>query len=464
MNLPRTRIDPSMEAPGCGASKQATWRFMRAIAWFTSFGLLAGVGAASAQPLPPDAPRPPAQRDVPPAPPEPPRVPPPPDASVKPTREPARTPVKASRAISVAYDKGVLLRSDDETLELRINLRNQFRFESTRPTEDNAQFVSHFLIPRSRLQADGFVFGATNRYKLEFSFGDTGGFSFVKDLYVEKRLGGPAWIRVGQWKRPFNRQEMVSDFASEFNERANTATFAGGGRDLGVAIHNEYEKSPEGLEWVVGVFNGFNGGADRPSLTTTCKQSPMTSAITCVNSAPTTVPADFGPAVVARVGWNSGRIRGYSEGDLESGPPRIAVGLSYKIDLANFAKGKEDSVAHNLSHGVEADAMFKVDGFGVELGAYLMKLKSGDSQFAVLAQPGYFVVPKHAQVAARFALAPIGTRKQIEGRAAFNWYWEGHAWKWATDAGFVQLTGTDPMTMATDKPDLQFRTMLQLTF
>ena len=40
----------------------------------------------------------------------------------------------------------------------------------------------------------------------------------------------------------------MSDFASEFNERAITATFAGGGRDLGLAIHNDYEKSPEGLK------------------------------------------------------------------------------------------------------------------------------------------------------------------------------------------------------------------------
>jgi len=430
--------------------------------------LLGAIHAANAQPVPPagDAPAAPEAPVTPPAPPPeaPPTPPAPsPEAPMPPPRIATTPEAKPSKAITASYDKGVLFKSADQAFELRLNLRNQFRFESTRPTEDNAQFASHFLIPRSRLQADGNVFGATNRYKLEFSLGDTGSFAFVRDLYVEKKVSS-AWIRVGQWKRPFNRQELVSDFASELNERANTATFAGGGRDLGVAIHNDYEKSPEGVEWVVGVFNGFSGGAERPSLTTSCTQNAMTAAITCVSPTPTTVPADFGPAVVARVGWNSGHIKGYSEGDLEGGPLRVAVGLGYKIDLANFAKGKQDSVVHNESHGVEADAMLKVSGFAVEAGAYVMKLKNADAQFGVFVQPGYFVLPKHAQIAARFALAPIATRKQIEARAAFNWYWEGHAWKWATDAGFLKLTGSDPMTMVTDKLDLQVRSMLQLTF
>jgi len=357
-----------------------------------------------------------------------------------------------------------LLQTEDEGFELRLNLRTQVRFESTRPTEDGAQFSSRFLIPRTRLQAEGYAWGNTNRYKLEFSLGETGSFAYIKDLFVEKKLAESTWLRVGQWKRPFNRQELVSDFASEFNERANTAAFVGGGRDIGIAVHNDYEKSPEGLEWVVGVFNGFNGGADRPSLTTTCSQNPMTGALACVNPTPTTVPSDFGPAAVARVGWNFGHIKGYSEGDLEGGAPRFAVGLSYKVDFANFAKGKESSVTDNMSHGVEADAMIKAHGWGLLLGAYAMKSKSADAQFGMLVQPGYFVMPKQAQIAGRFAYIPVGARKQIEARAAFNWYWEGHAWKWANDIGFLQLTGTDPTTMTTDKPDFQLRTMLQLTF
>jgi hypothetical protein len=42
--------------------------------------------------------------------------------------------------------------------------------------------------------------------------------------------------------------------------------------------------------------------------------------------------------------------------------------------------------------------------------------------------------------------------------------WQGHPWKWATDVGVLKLQGEDPVTMATDAPDLQLRSMLQLTF
>lgn len=357
-------------------------------------------------------------------------------------------------AIEARYQRGLTFSTADRAFELRVSFRNQIRFDSHRTTDGDDQFASRFSVPRSRLQIDGNFLGETNRYKLEFSMGDLGSFSFVRDIFVEKRISNtPVWIRAGQWKRPFNRQELVSDFYSEFNERANVAAFVGGGRDIGVAIHNDYEKSPEGLEWVFGVFNGFSGGSDRPVIASTCPQTTMPGSVLCTTPAPTTVPSDFGPALVARVGWNVGKIKGYSEGDLEGGGPRLAVGLSYKIDLANLAS------TDALSHGLEIDAMFKRDGLGVLVGGYAMKLKTADVQYGALVQPGYFVIPKHGQVAARFAYAPVGSQKQIEGRAAFNWYWEGHSWKWATDVGVVKLTeGSSTMT---SPADMQLRTMLQ---
>src|SRR6185436_6503860 len=119
----------------------------------------------------------------------------------------------------------------------------------------------------------------------------------------------------------------------------------------------------------------------------------------------------------------------------------------------------------NMSHGIEADAMIKLEGFSLELGGYLMKLKSDDAGFGALVQAGLFVIPKHGEAAARFAIAPTtGDRKELEARGAFNWYFQGHRWKWSTDVGLIQQTGSDPMTMEKDDPDLQLRSMAQLTF
>jgi phosphate-selective porin OprO and OprP len=376
-------------------------------------------------------------------------------------------------AVTAKYDGGLKFSTADDQFELKLSFRNQVRFESNRSLDEETpdrqnQFLNSIYIVRARFQVEGHLFGKDNRYKLELGMGDTGSFSFVKDLFMEKRIpDSPVYVRFGQWKRPFNRAELVSDFASTFNERSIANELAGGGRSLGVAVHNDYEKSPEGLEWTVGMFNTFSGGSDRPAITTTCT-SAMTGAISCANSRPSTAPLDWGPTVIARVGFNSPKMKGYSESDLEGGPLRYAVGAAYKVDLANLNKGSQPSWAENSSHGVEVDGMVKAMGYSLHAGFVLMKIKSGDPEFGFLLQPGMFVVPKKAEIAARFALITVPAvnammeaihRNQIEARAAFNYYWHGHTWKLANDVGFLKLTGDEP---SSDGGDFQLRMMLQL--
>lgn len=432
---------------------------------------------ASAQPAPAE----PAPEDqAPPAEATPPASTEPAPAEPEPAPKVAPEPPKAddSPAVSAKYDGGLKLSSDDGGYELKLSFRNQVRFESTRsldeesPTRHN-QFLSAFYIPRARFQAEGHLFGKDNRFKAEVGFGDGGSFSFLKDLFLEKRIpGSPLYLRFGQWKRPFNRAEIVSDFASTFNERSIQNELAGGGRSLGVAVHNDYEKSPEGIEWVVGVFNTFSGGSDRPDLggaiEKTCETDPMTGVIDCRGTRVSNFPSDFGPTAVARIGFNSAKAKGYAESDIEGGPLRYAVGAAYKVDLANFARGSEASWAENSSHGVELDANVKTAGFSLTGGFVLMKIKSGDPEYGFYVQPGFMVIPKKAEVAARFALITVPAvnammeeihRNQIEARAAFNYYWHGHTWKVASDVGFVKLTGDEP---SEDGGDLQVRVMMQL--
>ena len=401
--------------------------------------------------------------------------------------KPAEPPKDEKPAVTAKYDGGTKLSTEDGKFELKLSFRTQMRFESNRNLDDENidpmtgecircnQFTNRFYLPRARFQVEGHVFGKANRYKLEFGLGDQGSFAFVKDLFVEKRLpDSPLYVRFGQWKRPFNRAEVVSDFASTFNERSIQNELAGGGRDLGVAVHNEYEKSPEGIGWVVGLFNGFSGGSDRPDLartiTNTCTTSPD-GDVTCSGTRPANFPTDFGPAMVARVDYNSPKIKGYSESDVEGGPLRYSVGASYKVDFANFAKQKEESKTDNMSHGLELDAIIKAMGYSLHGGVVMMKLKSADPEFGFFLQPGMMVIPKKAEIAARFAMNTLTvanpmmgadpiSRKLMEMRVAFNWFFQGHTWKLATDAGLVKLTGDAP---STDGGDAQVRVMMQLT-
>ena len=422
-----------------------------------SAGVAAAQPATPAEPAAPPAPppTPPADTTAPPAP-----MPPPAEVVV-----PVEPPKKDDKpVVHASYDNGLKFESDDGKYELKMQFRNQMRFESNRPTEDNSQFFNKFYIVRSRFQAEGHVFGDADRYKLELAMGDSGSFSFIKDMYIEHRLSpAPVYVRFGQWKRPFNRQEIVSDFASEFNERSIENELAGGGRDQGIALHNDYEKTAEGIEWVVGMFNTFNGGSDRPVIPVACTTTPTLNT-TCVNGRPTTFPSDFEPAIVARAGWNSAKAKGYSEVDLEGGPLRYSIAAAYKIDLANFAKHGKDSLADNLSHGLEADWNIKANGLSFSGGVVMMKIKDADAQFGFVVQPGYMVVPKHIEVAARFALTNTTTdgRNNIEALGAFNYFAHGHRLKIASDFGILQTTGSDPVTMAKDDPDVRIRVMAQL--
>jgi hypothetical protein len=370
-------------------------------------------------------------------------------------------------ALKAVYDKGLSFSTEDGKFEAKLALRTQFRLEVLRPTEDGAEFQSRFSINRSRLQLEGHVYGKDTRYKAELGLHDAGSFSFVKDIYLERKVSS-IWLRLGQFKRPYNRQEITSDFSAVFNERAITNDFAGGGRSIGLAAHNDFEKSPDGVEWAVAIFNSFAGGSDRPAQTTatTCTTDAATGAVRCTSttSRPNNVPTDFGPTLVARVGYNLGKIKGYSEGDLEGGPLRLAIGASYKVDLANFTQGTQDSKVENFSHAAQVDLALKNEGVDLLVGGYLQKLPGIDTLFGALGQAGYFVTPKELQVAARFAFYQANSdRNQLEGRVALNYYLAGNGLKLATDYGFLQLTGEDAAGNS-DDPDLQARFMAQMQF
>lgn len=423
--------------------------------------LLASVGIAAGQPADPQ-PQPEATpAETAPSSDEPKTLPPP--ESAAPAVPIVIAEPKVRPHVEASYDGGLRLESSDKQYELKVLFRNQMRFESTRPTEDGSQFQNQFYIPRSRLAVEGHVFGAGNRYKLELGMGDSGSFSFIRDMYIERKLSdAPVYLRFGQWKRPFSRAELVSDFTSQFNERPIANELAGGGRSQGVALHNDYEKSPQGIEWAVGMFNTFNGGSDRPTIPVSCDTNPTTLATTCMNGQPTTVPTDFGPTLVARAGWNSARAKGYSEADLEGGPLRYSIGASYKVDLANFAKHGKPSVADNMSHGLELDWNLKMNGISFTGLLVMMKVKDADTELGFNLQPGFMIVPKTIEIAGRFSLTTEGDRNNIEALGAFNYYAHGHRLKIASDFGILKQTGEDPVTMTTDDPDVRVRIMAQL--
>src|SRR5262249_26809631 len=191
--------------------------------------------------------------------------------------------------------------------------------------------------------------------------------------------------------------------------------------------------------------------------TVTCTNSPTAgNPPNCTVARPTNRPNDWDPQIYARVGYNLGKVNGYQEGDFEGGDLRLGVAAAYKLDM----NGTKESDL--WAHAVEGDFIVKVAGFDANGTVAWVKEPNVDGRVALHVQAGYFVVPKKAQVVARFAMLPItvaGNKENtLEVRGGFNWFFHGHALKWLTDFG-IQKDTTDGAPT-----DFQFRTQAQIMF
>ncbi|MGE0396165.1 MAG: porin [Kofleriaceae bacterium] len=343
--------------------------------------------------------------------------------STLPTPPPAPTEETKAKP-NAGFDKGFFLRSDDDKYALKITGRFQpfFNYSYVTATKDSKP---QFEMRRMRLVLDGHIHGKNLLYKFQADFGK--GHPTVKDAHIDVKLANETWLRFGQWKRPFSRQQINSSGRLEMTDRSITDRAFGAGRDVGIAIRNDYEKSPE-VEWTLGVFNGRG---EAPALTGTVTVDPMTGMGTLGSTSTTNVPSEFRPAVVGRVGYNSKGMKGYSEADLEGGPLRFGAGASVWLE-GDF---DDDAVS---SQKVQADYILKAEGFSTTGGVYFMTAQDGDSildqassLFGFHAQAGYMLAPKW-QAVARYGyindvtLKSTTARDQQEIAVAGNFFGVGH--------------------------------------
>jgi phosphate-selective porin OprO/OprP len=402
---------------------------------------------APAAPAPAIAPAAPAAPAAAPAPPIVAEAPPEAIAGAEP--EPEEAPAK------VGYEKGFFIESGDGDFRLAIGARVQVRYAYT--GVESGTDTSAFSIERARLKLDGHAFTKDLTYVFQSDFGK--GVTSLKDFYADYRLA-PEWLhlRAGQWKRPFSRQQITSSGSLALVDRAITDRAYGTGRDIGIAVHNNYEKSPS-FEYAIGLFNG-TGERARSSAETTIEVDPATGDITASTTAsdPSNVPDMLHPALVGRVGYNHGGLKGYSEVDLEGGDLRFGVGASGQVDFD--ADRDDDSVVK-----AELDAIVKVHGFDATGAVYISSVQTAedfsDRGLGALGfhlQAGYLFASEY-QVAARFAVvAPEGAKNDDSELALVLGYLPfGHNLKWQTD-----LAGLTHQSSHTT--DVRLRSQLQFAF
>jgi len=349
---------------------------------------------------------------------------------------------------SAGYKKGFFIQSADKNFKLVFKNRVQTRFswETANGFDELTDDEMNFAIQRARLTMKGHVFSDDIKFKFQTDYGK--GRASLKDFYVNFKLGKGLHVRLGQWKRPFSRQYLTSSGKQEFVDREITDDAFGRGRDVGFAVHNNYEKSPT-FEWVIGVFNGTGV---KSSLSGDVEVDIDTGEGDITSGKFTNVPDQLNPTVVARVGYNHGGIKGYSEADLEGGGFRFSVGASVRAALNVLDDSRDMELA------AQGDFIMKMSGLSLS-GAFYYD--DAQMYMGFHTQLGYVLNKKYQPVVRYARLNPDGDEndsQEIAGGVSVYFY--GHKLKWQTDVGarMQDVPGADGET------EYLVRSQLQLSF
>ncbi len=329
------------------------------------------------------------------------------------------------------YEKEFFVASNDNTNILQVSGRLQTRFHYQHEDVNNSSEKEYrFAIQRARLKLKGHI---SKKYEYEFQADFGKGNISLKDFYSNIVIAKEIFeLRLGQFKKPFSRQQINSSGKLELSDRAITDSFFKAGRDIGIMIHNRYEKSPS-IEYAFGVFNG-TGESSILSGKTEVDISSGNGKITSGKFS--NVPSKFKPLFVARVGINSEGLKGYSEGDLEDGE------LRYGIAISVFSEKDGDGDDNTLSCS-DVDYVIKWNGIAFSGAWYYLKTNNtlNDSSFSNIGQHQQLsvLIAKIFQPAIRYAsiLDDSDTIMQQEITLGLGYKIKKHDIAWNNEIGFI---------------------------
>lgn len=248
-----------------------------------------------------------------------------------------------SESLNAGYKNGFFISDAAESNKLIIFGHLQFRL--TYSELQDAANTYQFRIPRGRLKMKGNLFNKDLSYGFHVAFDNAR--AVLKDFFLDyKLIPGHMRIRIGQHKRFYSRQFLLSGHNFQFIDRGISHGFSGAGRDLGLSLHSGY--TGQGLEWALGIYNGVTADAPKPA-----------NEVKYINR-----PSRAGPMVTSRIAWNHGGIKAYQMGDLKGRGLRFALGLNAQANLDADEKSNA-----GLQTGV--DAIVKLNGFALDAAYYL---------------------------------------------------------------------------------------------
>src|SRR5690606_4812353 len=113
---------------------------------------------------------------------------------------------------SGGHDGNFYLADDAGNFRLNVSGQIQFRYVIGFRDEDNADddFTTGFQTRRTKLEFSGHVVNPNWTYKVVGAFDRDGGSFNLEDAYVGYNFGNGWRVKMGQFKAPFLREELVS--------------------------------------------------------------------------------------------------------------------------------------------------------------------------------------------------------------------------------------------------------------
>src|SRR3990172_2065748 len=374
--------------------------------------------------------------------------------------------------IEVSYKKpgdGFTLKTKDGNFSLNMRLRAQFQFSVNDTTDELT--ATDFRIRRLRFYWIGNAFRPWFEYYIQVS-ADNGSDLQLRDAYFNAAYKKEAVPRVGQFKVPFNREELNSSSELQLVERSIVNEQFSLGRDIGPAL---YGLLGNYVTYGVGIFDG--NGRNAASLDSNLLYVGRVMLTPCCGT--------------LKYGNSSFPISGdYKiEPNFFEDKPLIAFGVAAAgmeglnidrktPDAAIEARFDEIGIVTGDFAQLTADVNFKYKIFSIE-GEYDARWISPDGAsidtvfdqgFRI--QSGVFLIPKLVEVAARFAYIDFDASvpnvpdvdepdNQWQITPGLNFYMShSHKWKIQLDYSFIK----NEFTNASDIDENIFRAQLQAYF
>lgn len=247
----------------------------------------------------------------------------------------------------------------------------------------------------------GSLFSQKLKYALQLSTAP--GSLELMDLFLDYSISPHLKVRGGQWKIPFTRYRIQSFKALTLADWATVTKTFGAERQIGLALHNGYEKPPR-FEYEAGLFTGMNARASHATSLARLYGETVQNPSDLTGPAPR---ADLHPALAAHLAYNSPGMDTRTDTDWRGGPPRVSVGFSGAWDLVPRR-------TQDLSLRLAPEVLLKAYGVSFSgvfyLGFSLLDEQMASQQLAFaggLLQASY-LVHRLVEVAARYSLVHAG--------------------------------------------------------